>query len=165
MCSYPSSFRLQPAYLCTPTDVHVIPAAAHAAAKSQASSLGLVNLLCKATCDLAMTLTSNVKPPVVSADGTSLYLVDGLVNKQGPNYALAKRMQHWRAVVARQEYQCKVSSNIAPSTATASVVSNKLFAMAYEGMPFFRPMEVCVCLVILLLLFIYFRRVPTVFDP
>ncbi|CAM9722471.1 unnamed protein product, partial [Hapterophycus canaliculatus] len=132
----------QPAYLCTPTDVHVIPPAAHAAAKSQASSLGPVNLLCKATCNLATTLTSNVKPAVRTADGSSLYLVDGLVNKQGPNYALAKRMQHWRAVVARQESRCKVSSNIAPSTATASVVSNRLFAMAYGGMHFFQPMEV-----------------------
>lgn len=133
---------LQPAYLCTPTDVHVIPPAAHAAAESQSNSLELVNVVCKATCNLGMSLISNVKPPVVSADGTKYYLVDGLVNKQGPNYALAKRMQHWRAVVARQEYRCRVSSNIAPSTATASVVSNRLFAMAYEGMPFFRPMEV-----------------------
>lgn len=101
-----------------------------------------MNLLCKATGNLAMTLTSNVKPAVVAGDGSSLYLVDGLVNAQGPNYALAKRMQHWRAVVARQEYRCMVSSNIAPSTATASVVSNRLFAMAYGGMPFFKPMEV-----------------------
>lgn len=95
-----------------------------------------------ATCKLAWTLTSNVKKPVLSADGSTFYLVDGLVNKQGPNYALAKRMQHWRAVVAREEYQCRVSSNIAPSTATASVVSNRLFAMAYGGMRFFKPMEV-----------------------
>eukprot|EP00752_Nemacystus_decipiens_P001371 g1359.t2 len=137
-----SRAHVMPAYLCTPTDVHVIPPAAHAAAKSQNSSLGPVNLLCKATGNLAMTLTSNVKPAVVAADGSSLHLVDGLVNAQGPNYALAKRMQHWRAVVARQEYRCMVSSNIAPSTATASVVSNRLFAMAYGGMRFFQPMEV-----------------------
>ena len=153
----------QPAYLCTPTDVHVIPQAAHAAAKSQNGSLGPVNLLCKATGNLAMTLTSNVKPAVVAADGSSLYLVDGLVNAQGPNYALAKRMQHWRAVVARQEYRCMVSSNIAPSTATASVVSNRLFAMAYGGMRFFRPMEVrfVVAAVVVVVLFVVcFRLNP-----
>lgn len=101
-----------------------------------------MNILCKATGNLATLLDSNVKPAVESENGSSFYLVDGLVNKQGPNYALAKRMQHWRVVVARQEYHCWVSSNIAPSTATASVVSNKLFAMAYGGMRFFRPMEV-----------------------
>ena len=27
--------------------------------------------------------------------------VDAIVVAQGPNYALAKRMQHWRAIVAR----------------------------------------------------------------
>ncbi len=51
-------------------------------------------------------------------------VVDGLSVAQGPNYALAKRLQHWRAVV---EYSAGrvVSSNIAPSTATLSVVSNR----------------------------------------
>ena len=151
-------FPVQPAYLCTPTDVHVIPQAAHAAAKSQNGSLSPVNFLCKATGNLAMTLTSNVKPAVVAADGSSLYLVDGLVNAQGPNYALAKRMQHWRAVVARQEYRCMVSSNIAPSTATASVVSNRLFAMAYGGMRFFRPMEVR-CILGILVILVFLRHV------
>lgn len=122
--------------------MHVIPEAAHLAAKKQSGSAEVVNILCKVTLNLLGSLVSNVKKPVVSADGSRFYLVDGLVNKQGPNYALAKRMQHWRAVVARQEYQCRVSSNIAPSTATASVVSNRLFAMAYGGMKFFKPMEV-----------------------
>jgi hypothetical protein len=35
---------------------------------------------------------------------------------QGPNYILAKRIQHWRAVIARNDQKCVVSSNIAPST-------------------------------------------------
>jgi hypothetical protein len=35
-----------------------------------------------------------------------------------------------------------VSSNIAPSTATASVVHNTQFAAAYNGFHLFRPMEV-----------------------
>jgi len=35
-----------------------------------------------------------------------------------------------------------VSSNIAPSTATVSVTSNKLFALAYKGFHFFTPLEV-----------------------
>lgn len=120
----------------------MIPDEAHAAAKKQASSLGPVNLICLLTFNLFGTLISNVKKPVTSESGMKFYLVDGLVNKQGPNYALAKRMQHWRAVVAREQHRCHVSSNIAPSTATASVVSNRLFAMAYGGMAFFKPMEV-----------------------
>jgi len=61
---------------------------------------------------------------------------------QGPNYALAKRLQHWRAVVAREDQKCIVSSNVAPSTSTLSVIQNKTFAWAYEGMPYFRPFEI-----------------------
>lgn len=75
-------------------------------------------------------------------DGEDFYLVDGIVGRQGPNYALAKRIQHWRAVVAREADKVNVSSNIAPSTATVSVTSNKLFALAYQGFHFFKPLEV-----------------------
>lgn len=99
-------------------------------------------MLCRLTINGLGSLAVNAKKPVVAKDGSTFYLVDGLVKKQGPNYALAKRLQHWRAVVSRHTHGCRVSSNIAPSTATASVVSNKLFALAYGGMKFFKPMEV-----------------------
>ena len=69
------------------------------------------------------------------------YMVDGLAVAQGPNYAIAKRLQHWRAIVAREQGSI-VSSNIAPATSTASVVHAKTFAMAYEGMPYFAPYEI-----------------------
>ena len=61
--------------------------------------------------------------------------------RQGPNYCLAKRIQHWRAIVARDEGHI-VASNVAPSTATLSVVSNASFAVAYAGMHNFKPFEV-----------------------
>jgi hypothetical protein len=54
---------------------------------------------------------------------------------------LAKRLQHWLAVLGRTNGHT-VSSNIAPSTATASVVHNTQFAAAYNGFHLFRPMEV-----------------------
>jgi len=79
--------------------------------------------------------------PVDSAEGLTIYLVDGITVAQGPNYALAKRMQHWRAIVARSA-GLTVSTNIAPSTRTQSVVSNVQFAAAYEGMYHFKPMEI-----------------------
>jgi len=56
--------------------------------------------------------------------------VDGTVGDQGPNYILAKRLQHWRAVIEFTKGHT-ISSNIAPSTATASVTSNAQFAAAY----------------------------------
>lgn len=68
-------------------------------------------------------------------------MVNGISVAQGPNYALAKRMQHWRAIIAHSK-GCIVSSNIAPSTSTVSVVSNRTFGWAYEGMPYFEPYEI-----------------------
>merc|ERR1712124_186281 len=81
-------------------------------------------------------LVSNVVPPVAAANGKNLYLVDGVTVPQGPNYALAKRMQHWRAQIAYSE-GATVSSTVAPSTATISVIHNKTFAWAYGGLPYF----------------------------
>jgi len=70
--------------------------------------------------------------------------VDGLSVAQGPNYALAKRIQHWRCMIAYANPDNKgvVSSHVAPSTATLSVVSNRTFGWAYGGMPYFKPYEI-----------------------
>jgi hypothetical protein len=114
------------AYLCTPTDLHLIPKDAYDAQISNYKFL-----------------RKNPRPPIVgSKDGEVYYLVNGISVAQGPNYALAKRMQHWRAIIARSKHNCIVSSNIAPSTSTASVVHNRTFAWAYEGMPYFKPYEI-----------------------
>lgn len=126
------------AFLCTPTDIHVIPEDAHKAAvrnyRSGYAHPGLeklVNVLSRGA-----GLASNVVSPVVAADGKKVHLVDGVTVAQGPNYALAKRMQHWRAQMAYSEGAI-VSSTIAPSTATISVIHNKTFAWAYGGLPYF----------------------------
>jgi hypothetical protein len=84
----------------------------------------------------------NVLPSVKDRSGQHEFFInDGIVVAQGPNYALAKRLQHWRAMLARSEGH-PVSSNIAPSTATISVVHNAQFAAAYGGFPHFKPFEV-----------------------
>merc|ERR1719512_153862 len=85
-------------------------------------------------------LKKNAMKPLPGKGG-DFYVVNGLSVAQGPNYALAKRMQHWRAVIARHQGSI-VSSNIAPATSTASVVHNRTFAWAYEGMPYFKPYEI-----------------------
>lgn len=85
-------------------------------------------------------LRKNAKK-VVSGEGGDYYFINGVSVAQGPNYILAKRMQHWRAIIARSK-GCIVSSNIAPATSTLSVVQNRTFAWAYEGMPYFKPYEI-----------------------
>jgi hypothetical protein len=70
---------------------------------------------------------------VYQGDRGTFGIADNLVVRQGPNYALAKRMQRWRASVARDEGTA-ASLNIAPPTRTRSVVKNRVFALAYAGM-------------------------------
>jgi hypothetical protein len=57
---------------------------------------------------------------------------DAIVAQQGPNYALAKRLQRWRATVAR-DAGGTVSMNVAPPTRTRSVLKNRALAAAYAG--------------------------------
>jgi hypothetical protein len=129
------------ANLCTPTDAYVIPKAANEAA---AKFYREAPLWLKALQPLAQAcgkLLPNAKKPVKADNGSDFYYMDGLVVAQGPNYAWAKRLQQWRAVLARGA-GCTVSINIAPATATLSVVHNKSFAAAYGGMRTFKPMEI-----------------------
>ena len=134
--------KISLAYLCTPTDLHLIPKEAHDAAADNYRTYQQ-----KLYCSLFQLLggsylRKNALPPVATAKaGESLYLVNGVSVAQGPNYILAKRMQHWRAIVSLAKGNI-VSSNIAPSTSTQSVVQNRTFAWAYEGMPYFRPYEI-----------------------
>lgn len=127
-------------YLCTPTDLHVITKEAHEASVQEYKTFSskpycmLMKLLGK------KFLRKNAMKPL-AGEGGDFYVVNGLSVAQGPNYALAKRMQHWRAVVARSKGSI-VSSNIAPATSTVSVVQNRTFAWAYEGMPYFKPYEI-----------------------
>jgi len=127
------------AYLCTPTDLHLIPKEA-----SEASLQNFKHFSSRIFCKLMRLLNPNylVKNALqpISTDADDLYMVNGLAVAQGPNYALAKRLQHWRAIIAHQNNI--VSSNIAPSTSTVSVVHNRQFAWAYEGMPYFTPFEI-----------------------
>jgi len=126
------------AFLCTPTDVHVITDEAY---NAQIKNYKDAPLWQKIVEILPLKLLYKSQLPVVQGSGGSYKIVDGLVIQQGPNYALAKRLQHWRAMVARAS-GFTVSSNVAPSTSTVSVVSNKQFAAAYGCMHLFKPMEI-----------------------
>lgn len=59
-------------------------------------------------------------------------LADGLVPQQGPNYAVAKRLQRWRAMDAAAAGG-RVSFNVAPASWTRSVTKNRALGAAYAG--------------------------------
>uniref|UniRef100_A0A7S2SAM4 very-long-chain (3R)-3-hydroxyacyl-CoA dehydratase n=1 Tax=Eucampia antarctica TaxID=49252 RepID=A0A7S2SAM4_9STRA len=129
------------AYLCTPTDLHLVTKEAHEASlehyKVYSKKLFciIISMFSRGKC-----LRKNARRPT-STEGGEFYTVNGISVAQGPNYALAKRMQHWRAIIARSKGSI-VSSNIAPATSTVSVTQNRTFAWAYEGMPYFKPYEI-----------------------
>ncbi len=138
------------AMLGTPTDVYVIPEAARRAAVANYSLREPANLLLLPLRLLAPVagavlkhpvLAPNYGRPVVAEDKAQFYLCEGITVPQGPNYILSKRMQQWRCIVARNAGHI-VSFNVAPSTRTASVVKNKQFAWAYDGMGYFPAVEV-----------------------
>lgn len=113
------------AFLATPTDVFAVPADAVAHATRAYESRGLVRRPLRVLSG-GRLLRRNYPP---DADPG---INDSLVPQQGPNYALAKRLQRWRATVARQDGTL-VSFHVAPPTRTRSVLKNRALAAAYAG--------------------------------
>jgi hypothetical protein len=131
------------AYLCTPTDIHIRPKDAWVDATARYRSRSTIQAACATVSGERFLQSSEVGPPIPgdSAESPSLYPVDCTVDQQGPNYLLAKRLQHWRAMVARQDGTV-VSSNVAPASSTVSVTKAKLLAAAYAGTKYFPPIEI-----------------------
>ena len=117
------------AFLATPTDVFAVPPDAVAqsarayAARSPAGKLGR---------GLLQSLSGRRLLRPAYPAGSDPGICDSLVAQQGPNYALAKRLQRWRATVAR-DGGAAVSMNVAPPTRTRSVTRNRVLAAAYAG--------------------------------
>jgi hypothetical protein len=121
------------AFLATPTDVFAVPPDAVAcsarayAARSRAAKLAGRPLRAASGGRLLRPAYGPGADPGIS---------DTLVAQQGPNYALAKRLQRWRAAAAR-ETGTTVSLNVAPPTRTRSVTKNRTLAAAYAGAHWF----------------------------
>jgi hypothetical protein len=116
------------AFLATPTDVFAVPgeAVAHSSA-AYAEPTGLRRMRRPLRVVSAGRLLRRNYAP-----GVDPGICDSLVAQQGPNYALAKRLQRWRAAVARSA-GTPVSFTVAPPTRTRSVVKNRALAAAYAG--------------------------------
>ncbi len=117
------------AFLATPTDCYVAPADAVAHANARFDGRAAL----RRTLERPLQIGSRGRLlqrayPAGDAPAT----IDSLVPQQGPNYALAKRIQRWRATTARQA-GTTVSLHVAPPTRTRSVVKNRALAAAYAG--------------------------------
>ncbi len=117
------------AFLATPTDVFAVPgdAVRHSTRAYEGRSASAKTLGRPLRALSGGRLLRRAYVP-----GSDPGIIDSLVPQQGPNYALAKRLQRWRAVVARHD-GATVSLNVAPPTRTKSVVKNRALAAAYSG--------------------------------
>ena len=117
------------AFLATPTDVFAVPGEAvqqstrrYTERSARAKWLGRPLRTVSGGRLLRRAYTPGADPGIS----------DSMVTQQGPSYALAKRLQRWRAAVAR-DAGVTVSMNVAPPTRTRSVVKNRALAAAYAG--------------------------------
>jgi hypothetical protein len=120
-------------YLASPTDVFAVPMVVVEAARAGGDVKrrgGLIGGPLR-TLTGARMFAPNYRVVVDGEDGQRYGLADTIVPQQGPNYALAKRLQRWRAVVARENVV--TSANVAPATKTRSVTKNRVLAAAYAG--------------------------------
>lgn len=119
------------AFLATPTDVFAVREDAVAMARTRWNDRRARRVI-QAPLQLANLFEPAYRDTVIDDAGREVGIADCLVPQQGPNYALAKRLQRWRAIVARDGGQL-VSLNVAPATKTRSVVKNRALAAAYAG--------------------------------
>ncbi len=122
--------RMSLAFLLTPTDVMGVPQAAadESQMREERSTGGKV----MRSLSGSRWFAPNVRQTVNSREGRRYGVVNSLITQQGPNYTLAKRIQRWRSIVAREQGHI-VSCNVAPATYTYSVTKNKIFMAGYAG--------------------------------
>ena len=116
-------------FLGTPTDVYAVPPEVVAAAERAYGRTGPMRLARPA---LGALSRGRLAQRHYALDVPAPAITDSLVLQQGPSYALAKRIQRWRATAARAE-GTQVSFTVAPPSRTASVTSNRLLRAAYDG--------------------------------
>ncbi len=122
------------AFLATPTDVFAVPmqAVEESRRRWKPSSVQRGTRLLSRN----RLMTPNYPSTLRRSDGPDIGIGDCLVLQQGPNYALAKHLQRWRAIASRAD-GTHTSMRVAPTTRTRSVMSNRALAAAYEGSPRF----------------------------
>ena len=122
------------AVLATPTDVFAVPEETVTSSRRAAAGRRGPGVFKSAarTATRGRLFAPNYADTLTTPDGLHLGVADCLVAQQGPNYALAKRLQRWRAATAREQ-GVVTSINVAPPTRTRSVMKNRVLAAAYAG--------------------------------
>jgi hypothetical protein len=123
------------AYLATPTDVFAVPPEVVADAGARTATTSVAWRLLDSPMRIGTAgraFVPHYGSTVRDSTGRELGIADTLIAQQGPNYALAKRLQRWRAITARYDGVWS-SAHIAPPSRTRSVTKNRVLAAAYTG--------------------------------
>ncbi len=120
------------AFLATPTDVFPVPQEVVEDSRRRYQSRTIARRLGRIGSAGRLFAQNYDEELLAMPDGTQVGLNDSLVAQQGANYALAKRIQRWRALHERSNGRL-VSLNVAPATRTRSVIRNRALAAAYGG--------------------------------
>lgn len=123
------------AYMATPTDIFAVPEALATQVQQAFEQRGVIKRLAQAGVragSRGKTFKPHIEALLDAGAAGRRGVVDAMVVEQGPNYALAKRLQQWRAIVARHAGHL-VSLNVAPSTSTLSVTKNPVLAAGFRG--------------------------------
>ncbi len=126
-------------YMATPADVFAVDetlARATMQPAAQARPLGSIATGVLRGLSGGRLLQPHVRGLLDGGNGKRYGIVDGIFIEQGPNYALAKRLQQWRAITARAAGQ-RVAINVTPSTMTRSVIKNPALKAGYDGADLF----------------------------
>lgn len=112
------------AYLATPSDAFLVPADAVRMAQERLAAFNPAMIAARLVCAASggKLLRPNYSELSRSQAG-AFGLVNAFIVDQGPNYALAKRLQRWRMILTRTD-GLLTSVHVAPPTKTASVHKN-----------------------------------------
>lgn len=126
-------------YMATPADVFAVPEETARAAMRHMAELGAPRRVAAALVGAlsgGQVLQPHITSLIAGGNGKHYGIVDCIITQQGPNYALAKRLQQWRALTARASGQ-RVAINVTPSTMTRSVIKNPALKAGYDGASLF----------------------------
>jgi hypothetical protein len=122
--------------LATPTDAFAVSADVVAETRRRAGTVSAVAGRGQRRVTAGRLMVPSYRETVQTDDGREVGIADSLVLQQGPNYALAKRIQRWRAIVASADGAFG-AVHVAPPTRTRSVLKNRVLAAAYAGASLF----------------------------
>ena len=86
-----------------------------------------------------VSISSQLKPANTWLSSLPIPVLNGLIDQQGPNYALTKSSQQWRAMVLAYKGGHVVSANFGPPCRTDNMTSHSNIAAAIEGMQYIQP--------------------------